>query len=178
MKKRRKRWWVLLAAGLVIWRIWPVVMMFFPVHLLNLSSDFQEIPGVLPPPSEPTSAHEGMPDPLSPRGLPRAEVLFKPRKTFHGHIFRPEKQRGERIRNIGKVLSERRSYEPWSGHKMCGGFHADYYLAWDVNSKKWEAMVCMGCREAILYHAGKSLRCDLSRDAVTRIQTAEAAPRN
>jgi len=61
--------------------------------------------------------------------------------------------------------------EPKEVQKMCGGFHADYYLKWKTDSDTWEILLCMGCHEAIIFHDGLSLRCDLASDAAKRIKT-------
>ena len=153
---------------LVVWRVYPFVLIFTGLNLC-VDSDFSRIDDVIPPKKEITVAHLGLSHPMYESDSLYTEILFKPRNIIHGHGFETSEQEGTVIDAISRVLADRTTYIPWRGEKLCGGFHADYYFMWKDGSKAWEVLLCMGCREAIMFHDGLSLRCDIALDAEKRI---------
>ena len=158
-------------ALLVVWRLWPAALIFTGLNL-RVETDFFRIEEAIPPQEEPKVAHQGLSHPFFESGALWTEIIFKPRKIIHGHGFAPKKKEGAVINAIAAILAERTTFRQWAGEKMCGGFHADYYFKWKDGSGAWEILLCMGCHEAIIFHDGLSLRCDLASNAVKRIEAA------
>ena len=169
MKKRRKRIIILAITLLIVWRLWPATLIFTGLNL-RVETDFSRINEAIPPQEEPKVAYQGLSHPFFESGPLWTEIIFKPRKIIHGHGFTPHKEDGAVINAIAAILADRSTFQQWAGEKMCGGFHADYYLKWKIDSDTWEILLCMGCHEAIIFHDGLSLRCDLTSDAAKRIE--------
>lgn len=169
MKKRRHRIIILLFVGLIVWRVWPAVLIFTGLNL-KVSSDFSLFDSIRPPSTSPQLVHAGLSHPFFESGSLWTEILFKPRKIIHGHGFTRRKEEGAVIDSIAKILAEPSTFQPWAGAKMCGGFHADYYFKWKTDFEILEIFLCMGCHEALIFHDGVSLRCDLSRGAAKAIE--------
>lgn len=169
--KRRRRWIAWAVLVLLAWRAWPLAG-----TLIGWNVQVSEAPGVpdasiLPPAAVPDELRSGR-SRLGRNGVKLAgETIFLPRAIRHGHTFKcddpalPEAT----AKQLAELLADPASYEAWAGEKMCGGFHGDWYLRWGEGAESHEVIVCMGCGEAILYHAGKSLRCDLKSAAYKRI---------
>ena len=62
------------------------------------------------------------------------------------------------------ALSDARSYRDFSGEKLCGGFHPDYAVEFQVGKATYHVLVCFGCGEAKLCGPKRDLRVDLSGD--------------
>lgn len=140
---------------------------------LEVSDDFRLLEGVAPPSTGSVVSFDGFSHPgLDPERL-CFEILLKPRRIFHGHAFSHSATETSTVIKIAALLSDHTSFEPWLGEKGCGGFHADRYFRWTEDSQTWEVLLCMGCHEALLFHSGQSLRCDISREAAKAIQTLE-----
>ena len=170
MKKRRKQVIILFIIGLIVWRVWPAALIFTGFNL-KVSSDFTLLPKIIPPAESPKQVHPGLSHPFFKSSKLWSEIIFKPRKIIHGHGFSPVKEKGEVVTSMASILADQSTFQQWTGTKMCGGFHADYYFKWVIDSKVWEVLLCMGCHEAIIFHDGSELRCDLSRDAAKRLET-------
>lgn len=173
MKRRRK---IKISLGIVlfifVWRAWPLVGIFTGSNLAA-SADFRLLEAVTPPRIGAVVSYDGFSHPgWDPERL-CIEILLKPRSIFHGHAFSYSATESRTVTEIAAVLSDHSSFEPWLGEKGCGGFHADRYFRWTESSQTWEVLLCMGCHEALLFHAGQSLRCDISRAAAKKIETLE-----
>jgi hypothetical protein len=165
---------VLLAIALCVlcWRALPLAGIFNGGNL-RVSGDFTTLDGMVPPRKAPTAAHEGLAHPSWDGVRLCFEVLFKPRRIIHGHAFAFGTARNGMVGEIASVLTDRASYLPWTGEKNRGGFHANRYFRWTDGSRSWEVLVGEGCGEALLFHEGRSLRCDLSPEAVRVIMELE-----
>ncbi|MCB1093430.1 MAG: hypothetical protein KDL87_17965 [Verrucomicrobiae bacterium] len=169
LSRKRTRYLILLAAAsLIVWRGWPVVWIFLGLNLL-VSSDYSRLDEMVPPPEKPSLTLLGLSHPMDEPGKLANELLFQPRRMMHGHGFSPASRMEPHLESIAGILTESSTYEPWYGSKLCGGFHADYCFRWIQEEKKWDALLCMGCHEVILFHEGRSLRCDLSSESAERI---------
>lgn len=56
------------------------------------------------------------------------------------------------------------------GLKLCGGFHADFFLRWAGANEETEAMVCFGCQEVKFFGATGDLYGDLSNDGAKKLR--------
>ena len=74
--------------------------------------------------------------------------------------------------NLRTILSAPASLVAFGGEKMCGGFHPDYCVSWEVDGKTFNALVCFGCHEILLETGGKSFRYDLTKDAYDGLRKA------
>ena len=77
---------------------------------------------------------------------------------------------------VVSVLRDPSSYLIRQGEKMCGGFHADWYLRWESGGSVREIVICEGCGEALLFRGGGSVRCDLTPEAAERIAEVTRTP--
>lgn len=140
---------------------------------LQASEDFGLLEGIAPPRTDAVVSYDGFAHPYRDKGRLCFEILLKPRRIFHGHAFSHTATEDNPVRKIAAVLSDQSSFQQWTGNKGCGGFHADRYFRWTDGSQVWEILLCMGCHEALLFHDGRSLRCDLSREASKVIEDLE-----
>lgn len=62
------------------------------------------------------------------------------------------------------------TYHPYTGPKVCGGFHPDYCVVWREGSRTSYALICFGCHEIENLGAGRELRADLPGSAFHRLQ--------
>lgn len=53
-------------------------------------------------------------------------------------------------------------YRPFTGPKLCGGFHPDYCFEWQSTKGWFHALLCLGCHEMILIGPDAELYCNLS----------------
>jgi len=59
-------------------------------------------------------------------------------------------------------MTNRRSFVPFRGYKTCGGFHADWCLVFQEGDQEYNAFLCFGCHELIVYHEGRRIiYCDI-----------------
>lgn len=106
---------------------------------------------------------EGLPHPGAEKNLHEAEKARVPVFTLHGETFyatpiTPSRLDTEALRNL---LSRPSAYLPYTGLKLCGGFHADYAIEWTVDDHAFSAFVCFTCHEIKLISTDTTLRCDL-----------------
>lgn len=91
------------------------------------------------------------------------ELFFLPTAVRHGHAFKRDDPAlpPSAALKLATLLAASSSYSEWLGEKGCGGFHGDWYLRW---ADGHEAIICEGCKEILLYHDGRFIRCDYSMD--------------
>jgi hypothetical protein len=107
---------------------------------------------------------EGLPHQLFERDLMESERRTKPVRELDGYLFyeEPLSPSREDANRLTQVLSERETFERFSGEKLCGGFHPDYAVEWRKGSSSYRALLCFGCDEAKLFGPGIDERHDLS----------------
>jgi hypothetical protein len=118
-------------------------------------------------------SYEGFSHPGFDPGLLSFEILLKPRKILHGHAFSHAATEDQTVTKIADVLADHSAFREWTGNKGCGGFHADRYFQWTEGSQTWEVLLCMGCHEVLMFHAGQALRSDISRETAKAIEAIE-----
>ncbi|MCW1887142.1 hypothetical protein OKA04_20555 [Luteolibacter flavescens] len=162
-RKRRRKLVAIIILGLIAWRAWPVASALTgwntrgAVVYTPLSEYF------LPPAQKPDEIRSGMAHPGFAPLMFSAQVIFCPRAVRHGHAFwcndpaLSDAQAGQ----LAEILASADTYEPWLGHKGCGGFHADWYVRWGEGAERHEVIICEGCHEALAYHGGGFIRCDI-----------------
>lgn len=63
------------------------------------------------------------------------------------------------------TLSSTAALLPFTGEKLCGGFHPDYAVEWTGNEGQAHSLICFGCGEVVTAAAGSSVRSDLAGPA-------------
>ncbi|WP_035606988.1 hypothetical protein [Haloferula sp. BvORR071] len=158
------------------WRLWPWFGAFTGMNVAGANSGIRPDAPSLPPAAAPVEIRSGL-SRMEPNGLRLAfELLFVPHAVRHGNGFKRDDPAlpPPIVEQLAAVLADPATYESWTGEKMCGGFHGDWYLRWGDGADRREVIVCMGCGEALIYRPESSLRCDLSKTAVVRIEAITA----
>ena len=66
---------------------------------------------------------------------------------------------------LARILQYDATYRAFSGEKKCGGFHADYAVAWSDSSATRTALICFSCGEVKLDGPDGFKRHDLGVEA-------------
>jgi hypothetical protein len=108
--------------------------------------------------------HEGLPHQRFERELLASERRSKAVRELDGYSFyeEPLSLSREEAAQLTGLLSDRKTFEPFSGEKLCGGFHPDYAIEWQNGSSSYRALLCFGCYEAKLFGPAIEVRHDLS----------------
>jgi len=61
------------------------------------------------------------------------------------------------------LIKKEGTFEKFSGHKRCGGFHPDFCLFWQDGGSIVEFHICFGCHEMIIYSGIQWVYCDISK---------------
>jgi len=167
LSRHRGKVVILAILALLAIRAWPVIASLGGWNLAAAEDSALPDASFLPPGSVPSEIRSGRPR-LGHGAGAVAGTLFLPRVVRHGHVFKRDDPAlsSEIAGRLAVVLADPATYEAWSGHKMCGGFHADWYLRWESGP---ELILCEGCQEVVLYREGRALRCDLSQTGYQRI---------
>ncbi|MFN0022131.1 MAG: hypothetical protein ACKVP0_28110 [Pirellulaceae bacterium] len=112
-----------------------------------------------------TVVYEGLPHTAYEGDLFESEKN-KPTAVLHGLYFYREYHTlsGKEAETLRTALSDASGFSPWSGEKKCGGFHADYAVAWKEDGKTFEVLICFGCGEVKRYGTGKEIREDMKKE--------------
>jgi hypothetical protein len=99
------------------------------------------------------------------------ERRSKPVQELHGYPFyqEPMPLTREGAKTLSEVLAESATYEPFSGEKLCGGFHPDYAVEWHVGADRYRALLCFGCHEVKLFGPGVESRNDLDEASYQKL---------
>jgi hypothetical protein len=177
-RKGRRR--VLLGAVLLVvvaWRCWPVAMALTEWNLRGSVVAAPLIESYLPPARKPDEIRSGMAHPGFELPKLAAQSIFCPRAVRQGHAFwRDDPALADaEATQLAAILADPATYEPWSGEKGCGGFHADWYLRWGEGEERHEVILCEGCHEALVYFGGGVVRCDLTKEGFEKISAITGA---
>lgn len=113
---------------------------------------------------------EGLPHPVSERELLAEEKRTKDWWRLHGESFYSAKQTLT-VEQRKRLQGVERSIAPWSGMKLCGGFHADYAVAWLGKFGVYEMLACFSCGEVRLYGPQMELTGDLKGETAESLRT-------
>lgn len=110
---------------------------------------------------------EGLPHPLYNREQLAEELNTKKSVTQHGFAFYQQaiQPSAEDKRTLTALLKNPASFKPFTPGKMCGGFHPDFTLVWEINGTPLEVQVCFGCGEIRAYHGEEKVYADIADQA-------------
>jgi len=114
---------------------------------------------------------EGLPSPFE-KDLLARELARK--KTFligdqHFYSLPIPLTDEERATLSEAVLKHRENFAPWSGAKLCGGFHADYAIEWRYQGTTLaQALFCFSCDEVQFRVGDRVEQADQSPGGITQ----------
>lgn len=123
---------------------------------------------------ESTTLHEGLPHRLF------EETTFKKERekngvfSIGGEYFYPEVLpiSREDEYQITHLLGLPETVKPYSGYKLCGGFHADYMITWRKREDPpISVLFCFGCGEVLIVNGDLTQRADLTPDGHRELAT-------
>ena len=122
--------------------------------------------------STPMEVFEGLPHPLwelsdFANESRRNDVFSNHKFQFYSTQLDPETKGPVAIMAIARSLT---SYTPWTGPKLCGGFHPDLLVRFHSSSGLKEVHICLGCHEAMIYTNGGAIHVDLQDGAASKLE--------
>ena len=144
-------------------------ILVFGLGLLLLACGGSVVPG--PKADSPLVVHEGLPHPEMEAALFGQE---KARATASVHwaddLFyaKPLTVAPGDLTTLRTILGDKGTYQSFSSEKKCGGFHADYAVAWGAGAHR--ALLCFGYREVKVITGGKTTRYDLGEAQYERLE--------
>ena len=108
---------------------------------------------------------EGLPHPYSERVLLEAERRTKQVREIGGFPFyrTPLSPVHDHETLFRTTFSMPETLPPFSGEKMCGGFHPDFAIEWLGCDVDRHSLLCFGCVEVMSIAPGLALRTDLAQ---------------
>lgn len=110
---------------------------------------------------------EGLPHPFYNPEQVAKELNTKKTVTQHGFAFYQTSIRlsAEDKSTLTALIKDPTSFKEFSGGKLCGGFHPDFTLVWEIKGKPLEIQVCFGCGEIRAYHGEEKVYADIADQA-------------
>ena len=107
--------------------------------------------------------YEGLPHEGNEKASYEAEKRDEPTVEFYGFLFYrdPIEVSDADADRLKLVFGKEQSFQPWSGHKKCGGFHPDYLAEWRVGDATYRVLICLGCNEVKVYGPDRFAHCDM-----------------
>ena len=103
------------------------------------------------------------------------QVLFTTRNwQYEGFRFRSEESKlsVEQERVLVKILSDPSSYQPYTGPKLCGGFHPDACIEVESRGETLRLLLCYGCDECLIFGPQSALHVEINESAVEKLESA------
>lgn len=118
---------------------------------------------------------EGLPHPLDDGKIATTERKTKAVQELHGDYFYQDRLvlKEEDATRLSKMICNQSTYKPVGsgrGAKMCGGFHTDYALQWQVGAEHYLALICFKCQEIKLFGPNIKAKHDLSPEATLELK--------
>jgi hypothetical protein len=116
--------------------------------------------------------YEGLPHQAFDHDLLREELKSKETVTldefpFYAETFEWKPGDAEKVTS---VFQSPKSFNPFLGEKLCGGFHPDYCIEWQVGSEVYRAQICFGCHEIKVYGPELLVHCDISKQGYEQLK--------
>lgn len=151
------------AAGALAWGLIALILHFRADYLSRprtLLAVMRSAPAV--------TLHEGLPHQYWERKALASERQSKPTIRVHESDFYDAivSISADDDAALRRVFEEKGTFREWSGHKLCGGFHADWLLEWKASDGTGcEMLLCFGCDEAKVWGPNGMSHYDLSSSA-------------
>ena len=144
-------------------------------HVPSIDADFSNLSEVVP--AKTASVVEVFP------GLPHnfadsetfvQELWNSENQSIHGYRFYSEQlEFSDSFRKVVQDLfTDQRTFTPYGGPKLCGGYHADFAIRLDDDGQQHWFLVCFGCHEILCFTKGAELISDLDSDAYKALLAA------
>jgi hypothetical protein len=124
---------------------------------------------------------EGLPHQFDEAELLEAELARKETVNIGGFPFyaEPISVDSRTLESIAAGCRSPASYAPWSGLKLCGGFHPDWCVTFGEGETSWHLLICFGCRELkLLASENDEYDCDLSAEGLFVLSEVRSLRRN
>lgn len=72
---------------------------------------------------------------------------------------------------LRRLYCDSSSFNPFQGHKACGGYHPDYCLEWSNGTKQFLVQFCFGCHEMKTFSEGQEHYCEMSSTAFPKFES-------
>jgi len=117
---------------------------------------------------------EGLPHPHLERALLEQERRTKQVREIGGFPFyvEPLWPLHDHEVLLRTTFSKAETLPPFSGEKMCGGFHPDFAVEWLGCDVPRHSLLCFGCCEVMSIAPGFALRTDLAQSEFFRLYEA------
>jgi hypothetical protein len=141
-----------------------------------VSTDFARLPDILAGVRNTGDVrlHQGLPSEFWEPQLRMQELAQKETLDVHGHPVYEEQltPSGADVEQLTSILSATESYQSFDirNRKKCGGFTAEYCVEWTTGESVTQLLICLECREVILFAPQSELHCNLAADAAQRLK--------
>ena len=161
----------------VIWIGW----MYYSTFLAEVSAPFLTMPDRFKFRSwasdirhAPTfNLYEGLPHPFDEGELlAREKATKKTLEVFGWSAYaQPFQVTPEDAAALHRLATSASSYKTWTGPKLCGGFHPDYFLAWKDGTDTHYLLLCFGCHEMVFYNPKRAFLVEIREGALEEFRT-------
>ena len=102
------------------------------------------------------------------------ELWNSENQSIHGYRFYLEQLElsGGFRQIVHDLFTDKRTFTPYGGPKLCGGYHADFAIRFDDDGRQHWFLVCFGCHEILCFTNGAELISDIDSDAYKALLAA------
>jgi hypothetical protein len=102
------------------------------------------------------TVYEGLPHPVVEPEVFASERKQKSTIEVHDFLFYATPLTMSRAdwKNFRRVFTDGASFQEYAGPKMCGSFHPDLLVEWEVGGARYQAQLCLGCGEMKVFGPG------------------------
>jgi hypothetical protein len=73
----------------------------------------------------------------------------------------PQAIRPESKVKLTELMKDASGFTPFTGHKMCGGFHPDYAIRFKKENDSCDILICFGCGDAKVEFQKNPITCSI-----------------
>ncbi|MEO6183695.1 MAG: hypothetical protein ABIP71_11485 [Verrucomicrobiota bacterium] len=140
-------------------------------HVPKLNSNFADLPKVVSSKNQKIGKIvRGLPHNFNDEDEFVRDLWNSENVSIHGYRFykEPLQSTPEFESILHSVMTSQKSFRPYGGPKMCGGYHADFAAQFEDS---W-FLVCLGCHEILCYSKKAQLICEFDKTAYQSLSTA------
>lgn len=144
-------------------------------HIPSVNENFSTLPKVIPAQSIPLSLLlRGLPHPFTDEKEYVRELWNSPNVSVHGYRFykEPVAVSPEFREVLTAILPNAAAFTPYTGPKLCNGYHADFAAQFQKSGRTHWVLVCFGCGEVLMYSDRDALICELRPSAYKALYKA------